>query len=83
MSFLRFGLGNFGIGPFVRGATYANQPEGALGDWDKQTDLTAESWTAGTDATVESWTTQPDSTAETWTKRSDTTAESWTIFKQV
>jgi hypothetical protein len=72
MSYLKFGLGKFGVGPYVRGSEFSSQPDSSLGTWAKQTDLTAESWTAGTDATVESWTTQPDSTAETWI-----------IFKQV
>jgi hypothetical protein len=83
MSYLKFGLGKFGIGPYVRGATYNNQPEGALGDWAKQSDLTAESWGTGTDAAVESWSEQTDSTAESWSGQADTTVESWTIYKQV
>jgi hypothetical protein len=83
VSYLKFGLGKFGIGPYVRGITYDTQPEEALGDWAKQSDLTAESWAAGTDAAVESWTEQTDSTAESWSGQTDTTAESWTIYRQV
>jgi hypothetical protein len=56
MSYLRFGLGKFGIGPYVRGSEFSSQPDSSLGTWAKQPDSITESWTKQTDPNVETWT---------------------------
>lgn len=56
MSYLRFGLGKFGIGPYVRVLEFSSQPDSLSEIWVKQPDTVAESWTKQTDPNVETWT---------------------------
>lgn len=56
MSYLKFGLGKFGVGPYVRGSEFSSQPDSLSEIWVKQPDSITESWTKQTDPNVETWT---------------------------
>lgn len=56
MAYLKFGRGNFGVGPYVRAAEFTTQSPDALNSWTTQSDLIADGWVEQIDTPVESWT---------------------------